>query len=48
MNHAISGPDFDAAQLAKLERAAVYVGELMHTQNISPFVTGDGSIVDYG
>ncbi|MEY2413834.1 MAG: hypothetical protein QOD84_2440 [Acidobacteriaceae bacterium] len=31
----VSGPDFDAIQLAKLERAAVYIGELMHTQNIS-------------
>ncbi|MDP9161299.1 MAG: hypothetical protein M3O09_13850 [Acidobacteriota bacterium] len=30
----ISGPDFDAVQLVKLEHAAVYIGELMHTQNI--------------
>ncbi len=28
----MSGPDFDATNLAKLERVAIY-GELMHTHN---------------
>jgi hypothetical protein len=42
----MSGPDFDATQLAKLERAAAYIGELMHTQNfMPPSVLNDRPIV---
>ena len=44
INPAAAGPDFDLDHLAKLQRAAVQVGQLMRTQKISQS-SSDGKIV---